>query len=142
MSNLQRIAVIALAMCAVVYGWYFLKIFQFSVAGPLDMDGVRPLMLKMAALLVALIVIVPILFSIAFRNKVNRDDPADERDWLIWTRTGSKTIHILYAGVIITLGLVLFEFQGIVIAHVLLGTLALTDITRLILMLIDYRRGV
>lgn len=142
MPILQKISLISLAMSVVVYGWYFLSIFHLSSAGPIEMDIVRPLMIKMAILLVVLIIIAPVLFILVFQKRDKQDTPADERDWLIWTRTGSKSIHFLYAGVMITLGLVLFEFRAVIIAHVLLGTLALTDIARMALMLIDYRRGI
>lgn len=142
MPNLQKLSIVSLAMSFVVYGWYFLSIFRLSSAGPIEIDIVRPLMIKMAVLLVTLVIIAPVLLSIVSQNREEQTKPADERDWLIWTRTGSKSIHFLYAGIIVTLGLVLFEFRGVVIAHVLLGTLALTDIARMVLMLIDYRRGI
>jgi hypothetical protein len=142
MSTFEKIMVMALAICTVVYGGYFLTVLHISTTEALGVDVIRPLMFKLAAAMLGLTVAGSALFSFALKRAGNTGNPMDERDRTIWTRTGSKAIHILYTGIVAAIALSIFEFHPVIVIHVLLATVAIGDITRVSLMLVDYRKGI
>lgn len=127
---------IQLAATAGVLGSYFL------IAGRMYAVGVRhlvpyvPLFAVAVVALVAVLVVGHIAVVLA-----NRPDGPDERDRLIGWRAESNSGWILAAGVILAIMGMIASYDDVVIAHLLLLSLLVSQLTAFVLQLVYYRRG-
>lgn len=142
MSFHEKSAISMLGIMVLVYGWYFAKVFGMAAQGPVETEAVSALLFGMVVGLVVLSIIAHILIAGVAAARGEEDvDASDERDKSIEMSSNSKASYILSAGVVIGLGLSLLEFSHFMIAHVLLGALVLSEIMKLGLKIVFYRRG-
>jgi hypothetical protein len=86
--------------------------------------------------LIAVLVVAHVVAAI-----VDRPSDPDERDRVIEWRAESRSGWLLANGVAVALVAMLFEAPNVWTAHVLLLSLFLSQILKLGLQLVDYRRG-
>lgn len=119
-----------------VLGWYFL------VAGRMYSAGVRHLVPYVPLFAVAVVGLVTVLVvghvAVAIAS---RPEGRDERDRLIGWRAESNSGWILGAGVILAIMGMIASYDDVVIAHLLLLSLLLSQLTAFVLQLVYYRRG-
>lgn len=143
MSFHQKSAISMLTIMVLVFGWYFLKVYNMSLAGPVEMAAVSTLLFGMVIGIVVLSIMAHILIAIpASHGEQGAIDESDERDRLINVRGNSKSSHVLGVGVVISLGMALLEIPVFYIAHALFAALVLSEISKLLFKVIDYRRGI
>lgn len=73
---------------------------------------------------------------------IRRPEPRDERDCLIEWRAQSNSSWVLVAGVLLAITAMLFSFNSVWIAHLLLASLFGTEILGQVLRICSYRVGV
>ncbi|MEM7385399.1 MAG: hypothetical protein AAF514_10680 [Verrucomicrobiota bacterium] len=127
------IQLISLTLVLLAYG---------SVAGRMMLAGVDHLVPYVPVFAVAVILLV-ILMVIAYTVTAihRRPDKGDERDRLIGWRAESRASWILGAGVLLSLGGLVLAVSTVWVAHLLLLSMFLSEMTKLVLQLIDYRRA-
>jgi hypothetical protein len=127
---------IQLVATAGVLGAYFL------VAGRMYAVGVRHLVPYVPLFTVAVVALVAVVavghIAVALAN---RPEGPDERDRLIGWRAESNSGWILAAGVILAIMGLIASYDDVVIAHLLLLSLLISQITAFVLQLVYYRRG-
>jgi hypothetical protein len=142
MSFHEKSAITMLGTIVFVYGWYFLKIFQMTAAGPVETAAVGPLLFGMVVGIVVLGVIAHILIAAKAAIAGEEDvDASDERDKFIEMSANSKSGYVLSVGTLAALALSLLEFSNFMVAHVLLASLVLSEIAKLSLKILAYRKG-
>jgi hypothetical protein len=72
----------------------------------------------------------------------HRPEGTDERDRLIGWRAGSKSAWVVTAGVIAAVGGLVLPVGNVWVAHVLLLSLFLSEVSKYVLQLVYYRRGI
>jgi riboflavin synthase alpha subunit len=111
-------------------------------AGSMLLDGVSVLTAYMPVFAVAVVFIVAVNVAGHIALAVaSRPDGPDERDRLIGWRTESVSSWILGAGVLIAIGGMTLSVGEVWVAHLLLLSLFLAEITKDIAQLVYYRRG-
>lgn len=113
------------------------------VAWQMYAAGVTALPPYAAVFTVAVVLMVAVLIAglIAAALTTRRDD-ADERDRVIGWRAESHSGWVLAAGVVLGLAGMVMSVSNLWIAHLLLLSLFLSEILKLVLQLVFYRRGV
>jgi hypothetical protein len=119
-----------------VLGWYFL------VAGRMYSAGVRHLVAYVPLFAVAVVALVVVLIAGYVAVAVTRrPEGRDERDRLIGWKAESRSGWILAAGVILAIMGMIASYDEVVIAHLLLLSLLVSQATAFVLQLVSYRRG-
>lgn len=115
-----------------------------AVAGSMLSNGIDVLpaygavfMVVAVVLIVAVNVVGHIVVAI-----VSRPEGRDERDRLIAWRAESNSSWILGAGVIVAIGCMIATVGEVWVAHLLLLSLFIAEISKEILQLVYYRRGI
>jgi hypothetical protein len=121
---------------AVALGLYFV------VAGWMLARGITILPAFAGVFVVALVLLVAILVGgHLVAALVGRPEPADVRDREIEGRAESRTGWILATGVLGAIGALVVTVEPVWVAHLLLLSLYLSELARLALQLVYYRRG-
>ena len=96
-----------------------------------------PLFLSAVLLLVTVLVAGHIVVAFA-----GGSEESDERDRLIGWRAESRSSWILSVGVLAALAGLIMSVENVLIAHVLLCSMLLTDVAKYVFQIVYYRRGV
>lgn len=133
----EKSVLIQLVSVALALGAYFV------VAASMHASGVNALIPYMPLLVLAIVAIVIINVAGHIVAAITgRPEKRDERDRLITWRAESNSGWILGVGVTAALSAMLFEMGDVIVAHVLLVSLFISEIVGFTLQLIYYRRGV
>ncbi len=112
------------------------------VAGHLLAEGVMamPAYAAVLGVSVVLVVIVNVVGHVAVAL-LGGTQERDERDRLIEWRAGSRSGWLLGTGVVLSIGGLAAGFESVCTGNALLLSLFLSELLRLALQLVDYRRG-
>lgn len=114
----------------------------FFVAWQMWSHGVNILPPYAAVFTVAVVLLVVVLVAgYLISALASRPDGRDERDRLIEWRAESHSGWLLAVGVLGGITAMLFSVSNVLTAHLLLGSLFLSEILKLVLQLASYRRG-
>lgn len=118
-------------------GAYFVVAGKMIAAGITALPAFVPLFASTVVLMVILLVVGHIIMAIA-----SKPEGRDERDRLIVLRAESNSGWILTTGVLAAVTGMIFSIESVWIAHLLLMSLVLSEVTGFVLRLVYYRRGV
>lgn len=138
MTFQAKSTVAMLGILTVVYGWYFATIFAAAGRTPVGEIVYQPLMILVTIPLILLAIVAHAAIAIAAPGEAGA---VDERDRLIALRGEQLGGLVLATGVFGGLVLAMFGGHSFWIAHTLLGTLVLAEITTAATKLVLYRRG-
>jgi hypothetical protein len=127
---------IQLLATASVLGAYFVAAGRMYSAGVRHLVPYAPLFAVAVVALVAVLVVGHVVVAIA-----SRPEGRDERDRLIGWRAESRSGWILATGVILAIMGMIASYDDVVIAHLLLLSLLVSQVTAFVLQLVYYRRG-
>lgn len=127
---------VQLISMVVVLGSYLVKAAGMLSAGINDLMAFVPLFLSAVLLLVTVLVAGHIVMAIA-----GGSEESDERDRLIGWRAESRSSWILSVGVLAALAGLIMSVENVLIAHLLLCSMLLTDVAKYVFQIIYYRRG-
>ena len=133
----ERSVIVQLIGLVLVLGGYFV------VAGIMMREGV-PTLIAFVPLFVVAVVLLVIVLTLGHILALfwGRPERRDERDRLIEWRADSIASHVLGGGVLIAITGMIFSVNNVWIAHLLLLLLLLSEVLKLSLQLLFYRRGV
>jgi hypothetical protein len=133
----ERSVWVQLVSLAVVLGGYFV------VAGVMMRDGV-PVLIAFLPLFVVAVVLLVIVLALGHILALfwGKPEGRDERDRLIEWRADSNASHVLGGGVLIAITGMVFEINNVWIAHLLFLLMLLSEVLKLTMQLVYYRRGV
>lgn len=115
----------------------------FVISGSLLARGVFTLVPYVPLFAVAVVVLVIILIiGHALAAITGRAEPRDERDRLIGWRAESNSSWLLAAGVFAAICALIAGIEAVWIAHLLLASLFASELLKLSLQILYYRRGV
>jgi hypothetical protein len=132
----EKSAWITLGSLVVLFGGYFVLAGRMLAAGVTEPAAYAPLFAITVILLVAVMVTAHTVAAI-----VARPDGRDERDRLINWRAEAKSAWILGAGVLGAILVLVTPLERVLVAHLLLVALFLSEVVKLALQVIYYRRG-
>jgi hypothetical protein len=133
----ERSAWIELVSIVLVLGGYYVTAGRMLSAGVTDLGLYAGEFVGAVVLLIIVMVAGHIAAAIAVRG-----DTTDERDRLIRLRAESHSAWVLTTGVFAGITAMLFSVPNVWTAHLLLLSLSLSEVLRLVLQLVSYRRGV
>lgn len=114
----------------------------FVVAGRMYAVGVRHLVPYVPLFAVAVVALVAVLVVGHIAVVVaSRPEGRDERDRLIGWRAESHSGWILASGVILAIMGMIASYDDVLVAHLLLLSLLVSQVTAFVLQLVYYRRG-
>ena len=115
----------------------------FAVAGFMMTQGV-PVLVAYVPLFMASVVLLVIMLTAGHIVAVcfGKPEGRDERDRLIEWRADSVSSHVLGGGVLIAITGMIFELDNVWIAHFLFLLMFLSEVLKLAMQLVYYRRGV
>lgn len=128
---------VQLVSLVVVLGGYF------ALSGVMLANGVRllvpfvPVFIAATALLIIVMALGHVLA--AFTGKVEK---RDERDRLIGWRAESNSSWVLGSGVFFAMCALILEIEPVWVVHLLLASMFLSEVLKLALQLLYYKRGV
>jgi uncharacterized membrane protein YhdT len=132
----ERSAWVQLLSMLLVLGGYFL------VAGRMLAQGITTLPAYVPVFAVAVVfMVIVIVAGHVIAALVTRPDSGDERDRLIEWRAEGQSGWLLAAGVLAGITGMVASVPNVWIAHVLLLSLFLSEVLKLVLKLVYYRRG-
>ncbi len=115
----------------------------FVIAGRMMSAGVNQLAAYVPLFIAAVVVQVVVLIAgHAAAAVLSRPEPRDERDRLIGWRAESNSGWVLATGVLAAITALVFSLEAVWVAHLLLGSLLLSQVLSFVLQLVYYRRGV
>lgn len=121
----------------VVLGGYF------AIAGAMLANGVVALAPYVPLFVVAVVLlIIAMIAGHALAAVTGRPEPRDERDRLIGWRAESNSSWLLGAGVFSAIVALILEIPAVWVAHLLLASMFASEILKLSLQIVYYRRGV
>jgi hypothetical protein len=132
----ERSVWIQLIVMSLVMGGYFVDAWR--------MFSKKITWLPAYAFVFGLAVVLMVIFMIAGHVAVaiaNRPEGRDERDRLIRWKAESRSRWVLASGVFIGIEGMVISLPGVLIAHLLLLSLFLSELLKLVLQIVDYRRG-
>lgn len=128
---------VQLISMVVVLGSYLVKAAGMLSEGITDLMAYVPLFLTSVFLLVTVLVAGHIVVAIG-----GGPESSDERDRLIGWRAESRSSWILSVGVLAALIGLIRSVDNVLIAHLLLFSMLLTDVAKYVFQIVYYRRGV
>ncbi len=133
----ERSVWVQLVSLVVVLGGYFV------VAGLMMREGV-PVLIAFLPLFVVAVVLLVIVLALGHIIALfwGKPEGRDERDRLIEWRADSNASYVLGGGVLIAIAGMVFEINSVWIAHLLFLLLLLSEVLKLTMQLVYYRRGV
>ena len=120
-----------------VFGSYLVKATGMLSEGITNLMAFVPLFLSAVLLLVTILVAGHIVVAIA-----GGSEESDERDRLIGWRAESRSSWILSVGVLAALAGLIMSVETVLIAHLLLFSMLLTDVAKYVFQIVYYRTGV
>ncbi len=140
----EKTAWITLIGMLVGYGAYAVAAQQMWAAGIDELPAYAPLftitVMGLVVFMVAAHIVTAIVTGIATGE--HDIDRSDERDRLIAQRAEARTGWILAVGVLAALAAMVLMVNNVLVAHILLGSLVLSEVVKTALQLVAYRRGV
>lgn len=148
LSHYEKSAIGSLVILLALSGWYFSRVLSLWERGDADPTAIASL--SVAA--VTGLVVLHIIYHAIIAWIDHRDLESDERDRSIELRADSLSGHVLGIGVvhvILAIGfgsmvahpLLEIYSSPFVLAHMLLATLVVSELTKLTLQIYYYRRG-
>jgi hypothetical protein len=132
----ERSIWVQLISLIVVLGGYL------AVAGVMMANGVPALIAFLPLFVIAVVLLVIVLALGHILALVwGRPERRDERDRLIEWRADSLASHVLGGGVLVAITCMVFEVSNVWVAHLLLLLMLLSEVLKLVLQLVFYRRG-
>lgn len=135
----EKTAWITLVSVGAVFTGYGVVAWRMWAAGVDVVTAYAPLFAVTVAALVLVMVVSHVVCAIA--NQRDRPGEVDERDRWIDTRAEARSGWIVGFGVIVALTGMVLRVDEVVVAHVLLGSLVLSELVKAALQLVAYRRG-
>ncbi len=132
----ERSVWIQLISLLLALGGYFIVAGQMLAHGVLALPAYVPLFVVAVVLMVVVMVAGHIAAAVAARP-----DGRDERDRLIEWRAESNAAWLVGAGVIVGITAMVLAVPNVWVAHLLLLSLFLSEVMKLVLQLVYYRRG-
>lgn len=132
----ERSVWIQLLSMSVLLGGYFLVAWQMLAQGVMALAAYVPVFTMAVILMVAVIVAGHVAAAIA-----SRPDGRDERDRLIEWRAESQSGWVVAAGVLSGIACMILSVPNAWTAHLLLLSLFLSEVLKLALQLMSFRRG-
>lgn len=120
-----------------VLGTYFVLAAQMYAAGVFDLRAYAALFIVAVVVMVVVLVVGHIVAAIT-----RRADPSDERDRLIGWRAEANASWIVGVGVLTGITGMVLAYENVLVAHVLLLSMFLSEVVKYALQLVYYRRGV
>lgn len=116
----------------------------FASAGPMLARGVMEMApyISVLAVCLVLLIVVQIVGHIAAAMLGGTDDETDERDRLIGWKAEARSSWVLGAGVFGAIGALAFGVEAAWVANGLLLALFASEMLKLALQVVSYRRGV
>jgi hypothetical protein len=127
---------IQLGSLLLALGGYFVVAWQMASRGVTALPAYAPVFAVAVVLLVVVMIAGYVAVAIA-----SRPDGRDERDQLIEWRAESQSGWLVGAGVVTGITGMILSVPDVWIAHLLLMSLFLSEVLKLVLQLIAYRRG-
>jgi uncharacterized membrane protein len=132
----ERSVWIQLVSMLLVLGSYFVVAWQMMSQGVTALPAYVPVFAVSVILMVIVIVAGHVAVAIA-----SRPDDRDERDRLIGWRAESHSGWLVATGVLAGITGMVLSVPNVWVAHVLLLSLFLSEVLKLVLQLVYYRRG-
>jgi hypothetical protein len=132
----ERSVWIQLVVLSLVMVGYFGLAARMSTAGVTSLVPYVPLFGVATVVLIAVLVAAHVVAAI-----VDRPAHPDERDRVIEWRAESRSGWLLATGMLAAIGAMVAEVPAVWTAHLLLLSLFLSQLLKLALQLVDYRRG-
>lgn len=132
----ERSVWVQLMALVAVLGSYFVVAVLLLSKGVTTLIAFVPLVIAAVVLLVVVLVVGHIVVAIA-----SRPEGRDERDRLIEWRAESGASWILGVGILAAIAGLIVSVDSVWIAHVLLLAMLVSEVAKLILQLVYYRRG-
>jgi hypothetical protein len=133
----ERSVWVQLISLLLVLGGYFVVAGQMISAGVTQLVVFAPVFTVAVVLMVVVIVAGHIVAALT-----SRPEEQDERDRLIGWRAESQSSWLVATGVITGITAMVFSVPAVWVAHLLLFSLFLSEIVKLALRLVYYRRGI
>jgi energy-converting hydrogenase Eha subunit A len=127
---------IQLGAMILTLGTYFIVAGRMLASGVTSLVPYVPLFIGAVVLMVMVLIVGHIVAAV-----VQRPDDGDERDRLISWRAESNSSWVVALGVLAAITGLVLSVENVWIAHLLLLSLVLSELTRYLLQLIYYRRG-
>jgi hypothetical protein len=135
----EKSAIVMTGVLVVVYGAYFAVVGRWMASSPVDEIVYQPLMIIVVVPLAILAAVSHIVLAVMNPKDANAND---ERDRLVSLHGEQVGGLVLAVGVFFALVLAMAEFPQFFIAHALLLSLVLAEITANATKVVRYRRGV
>lgn len=127
---------IQLVSMLLVLGGYFLVASRMLAAGVTALPAYAAVFMVSVVAMVIVLIVGHVAVAL-----VGRPDDEDERDRLISWRAEARSGWLLGAGVLAGIAAMVLAFPDVWVAHLLLLSLFLSEVLKLVLQLVDYRRG-
>ena len=128
---------ISLITVSLIFGYYFVRIFQMISKNQIDV--IRNAVLFISV--VIMVVVTEIIFHIIIAVRTRCEDK-DERDRVIELKATRNAYFILIVGVFLSFVCVAFSLQSFIIVHVIMFFFVLSEITKFLSQLFYYQRGI
>jgi hypothetical protein len=128
---------ISLIAVSLIFGYYFVRIFQMISKNQIDVVKNAVLFISV----VIMVVVTEIIFHIIVAVRT-RPEAKDERDRIIELKATRNAYFILIAGVFLSFVCLAFSLQSFIIVHVIMFFFVLSEIAKFISQLFYYKRGV
>jgi hypothetical protein len=134
----EKTAWISLIIHVVIFGGYFL-----SLADAWDHPGRGPLGVGMLIGAVVLLVLNAIALNAAaaLGSPKEAEAPADERERMIGLKADRVAAVVLSAGVVCLIGALFMNWDGFLVANLLLAALVVSEVVKAIAQIVFFRRG-
>jgi cytochrome b561 len=138
MSYREKSAWTALITYAVVFGFYFVALWQAW-----DEAYARGLTIGLTIGTVVMLVIIATTLQtvIALFNPKEAIAAADERETMIDLKAERISSYVLAVGVVLLIGALLMDWSGILVAVLLQASLVISELTKSMAQIAYYRRG-
>ena len=137
MSFKEKSIWISLVSTIIIFGYYFLRIFQMANNEKVAHREIAVFFIS----IIILIVVVEIILHILLAG-FHRPEAEDERDQLIELRATRNAYYLLVAGVVTANIAFLVLAAPILVAHIILFFFILAESVAFITQLFYYRRGI
>lgn len=138
MSFREKTAWIALFAYGLVFGGYF-----FNLASAWDERWGQRLSggLMIGAVIALVVITVSLTATAAILSPRQANAPADEREQMIDLKAERIASYTLSTGVVLLIGALLMEWNGILVANLLLAAMVISEIVKALAQIVAYRRG-
>ncbi len=139
MSFREKSAWIALTAYGLVFGGYFLALWQGWDARYATGLSIG---LMFGAVVMLVIIATALTIVAALLNPKAANAPVDERERLIDLKAERIASYTLSVGVVCMIGALLMGWNGILVANLLLATMVISEIVKALAQIVHFRAGV